>query len=91
MYCVGIKTLSNSVISNNVVEIEDTSTGYYEQIGILAKGGSVYIRNNVIRGIPTNPSREGSALHVSAPISKITGNVITHWTLGLMLKSWRLN
>lgn len=80
--CIGIKTSNNSLISNNVIEIEDTeptSGSYGHQYGIVAGGGNVKIRNNIIRGIPTNPTRQGSALHVTAPISEITGNIITHW------------
>ena len=78
-YSSCIKTNNTSLISNNIVEVSDLTNNYGHQYGIVAKKGIVKIRNNIIRGIPSNATRQGSALSVTAHSSQIVGNIVLNW------------
>jgi len=64
-----------SYIAANIIETH-IAINSSEQTGIEAAGGHSVVVNNVVRGIYSTETRTGSAIYVTSPVARVSGNII---------------
>lgn len=81
--CIEINGLS-TLVAGNLIEVNDTADGItYIQNAIQAVGtGETVVLNNVIRSISQIMDRTGSAISITTPSARVSGNIIVNYASG---------